>query len=56
MEITDKQFNAILIDEYARLKDIKIIAEKENAVETVKKIDEEIKLIKLKLFPIKLPE
>lgn len=53
---TDKQFDAGLIDEYARLNDIKKVAQKENAVETVKLINEKIEFIKLKLRPTKLPE
>ena len=53
---TDKQYNGQLIDEYYRLKDIKEIAVKEDANETIKKIDEKIKQIKLKLQPLELPE
>lgn len=53
---TDKQFDARLIDEYERLNDIKKVAEKENAVETVKLINEKMELIKLKLKPTKLPD
>lgn len=53
---TDKQFNAKLIDDYFRLKDLKEIAVKENAVETVRAIDKQIEQIKLKLQPLELPE
>lgn len=53
---TDKQFDAQLIDEYARLKRAKEAAVKENAVETVKILEEEMNYIKLKLQPTVLPE
>lgn len=53
---TDIQFRSLLIDEYARLKRIKQAAEKDNAVETVKIIDEEMNYIKVKLQPTELPE
>lgn len=53
---TDKQFNAQLIEEYQRLKRIRKLAVKENATETVKEIDEEIRFIKLKLQPLELPK
>lgn len=53
---TDKQFDAQLIDEYSRLNDIKKVAIKENAIETIKTIDEKMDLIKLKLQPTKLPD
>ncbi len=53
---TDKQFNAQLIEEYQRLMRIRKSAVKENAAETVKEIDEEIRFLKLKLQPIELPE
>ncbi len=56
MGITDKRYDGLLIDEYAMLKDIKKIAEKENAVETVKAIEEKMAIIKLKLKPTKLPD
>lgn len=56
MSETDKQYDGKLIDEYMRLKDIKTIAEKENAVETVKAIEEKMKVIKLKLQPTELPD
>ncbi|MBD5112182.1 MAG: hypothetical protein HDT42_06545 [Ruminococcaceae bacterium] len=51
IEIRDR-----LIDDYKRFRDLRKIAEKEGAVETVKKIDEEIRFIKLKLQPLELPE
>lgn len=53
---TDKQYDGRLIDEYKMLKNIKKIAEKENAAETVKAIQEEMDVIKLKLQPTELPE
>lgn len=53
---TDKQYDGYLIDEYAMLKQLKETAEKENAVETVKAIDSEMNIIKLKLQPTELPE
>lgn len=53
---TDKQYDGQLIEEYSRLKRIKEIAMKENAVDTIKAIDIEIGYIKLKLQPLELPE
>lgn len=53
---TDKQYDGQLIEEYSRLKRIKEVALKENAVETVKAIEIEISYIKLKLQPLELPE
>ena len=53
---TDKQYDGQLIDEYFRLKDLREIAVKENATETVKAIDKQINQIKLKLQPLTLPE
>ncbi|MDE6709408.1 MAG: hypothetical protein K2J76_02840 [Oscillospiraceae bacterium] len=53
---TDKQYDGQLLDEYARLKRIREIAVRENAAETIKAIDDEINLIKLKLQPIELPD
>ncbi len=53
---TDKQYDGKLIDEYTMLKDIKKVAEKENAVETVKIIEEKMSVIKLKLQPTELPD
>lgn len=44
-----------LIDEYQRLRRIRKTAVKENATETVKDIDDEIRFIKLKLQPLELP-
>lgn len=56
MEITDKQYDKQLIDEYVMLKGIRKIAVKENALETVKSIDEKMEIIKFKLKPTKLPD
>ena len=53
---TDKQYDGYLIDEYAMLKRIRETAVKENAVETVKAIDSEMNIIKLKLQPTELPD
>ena len=53
---TDKQYDGQLIDVYFMLKDIKKIAEKDNAVETVKSIEEKMAVIKVKLQPTELPE
>lgn len=53
---TDKQYDGQLIDEYYRLKDIKEVATKENATETIKMIDKQIGQIKLKLQPVELPD
>lgn len=56
MELTDKQYDGRLIDEYVMLKDIRKIAEKENAVETIKAIEEKMAIIKVKLQPTELPD
>lgn len=56
MEQTDKQYDGQLIDVYTMLKRIKESAEKENASETVKVIENEMKVIKLKLQPTELPD
>lgn len=53
---TDKQYNGQLIEEYQRLMRIRKKAVKENTVETVKDIDEEIRFLKLKLLPLELPK
>ncbi len=53
---TDKQFNAWLIEEYKRLLDIRELAVKEKATETVKRIDRDISFIKLQLQPLELPD
>ena len=53
---TDKQYNGQLIEEYQRIMRIRKKAVKENAVETVKDIDEEIRFLKLKLLPLELPK
>lgn len=53
---TDKQFNAKLIEEYYYNLRIREIAEKEGAVETVKEIEKKMKIIKLQLQPVELPE
>lgn len=56
MEYSDKRYNGQLIEEYQRLLRIRKTALKENAAETVKDIDEEIRFLKLKLQPPELPE
>lgn len=53
---TDKQFNARLIDDYFYNLHIREIAEREGAVETVKEINRKLKIIKLQLQPLELPE
>ncbi len=53
---TDKQFNAQLIEQYQMLRRIRAVAQKENAAETIKAIEEEILYIRLKLQPLELPE
>ena len=52
---TDKQYNGQLIDEYQRLERVLKGAEKEQAVETISPIKEEMRYLKLKLQPIELP-
>lgn len=53
---TDKQYDGQLIDTYTMLKRIKEIAVKGNAADTVKTIENEMNVIKLKLLPTELPE
>lgn len=53
---TDKQYDGQLIDTYTMLKRIKEIALKENSTETVKAIENEMNVIKLKLQPTELPD
>ncbi len=53
---TDKLYDGQLIEEYSRLKRIREVAVKENALDTVKVIDIEINYIKLKLKPLVLPD
>ena len=53
---TDKQYNGQLIEQYQMLRRIRAVAQKENAAETIKAIDEEIIYIRLKLQPLELPE
>lgn len=53
---TDKQYNGQLIEEYQRLMRIRRTAQKENAVETIKDIDEEMRFLRLKLQPLELPK
>lgn len=53
---TDKQYNGQLIEQYQLLIRLRAIAQKENALETIKMIDNEIKFLKLKLQPIELPD
>lgn len=54
MDDTDKQYNGQFIEEYQRLKRIRKTAVKENAIETVRDIDEEIRFLRLKLQPLEL--
>ena len=53
---TDKQYDGQLIRQYQILKHIRGLAQKEEATETIKAIDEEIGYIKLMLKPLILPE
>lgn len=53
---TDKQFNAKLIDDYYFYLELRKSAEKEGATETVKMINKKLKIIKLQLQPLELPE
>lgn len=53
---TDKQYDGYLIDTYAMLKRLRDAATKENSTETVKLIEDEMRLIKVKLQPTELPE
>lgn len=52
----DLEIKERLIAEYKRLMRIRQLAEKENAVETLKEIDREISYIKLTLQPLELPD
>ncbi len=45
-----------LIDAYKLLRRLRRVAEKEEATETIKEIDEELNYIKLKLDPLQLPD
>ncbi len=53
---TDKQFVARLIEDYYYNIELRKLAEKENATETVKAINRKLKIIKLQLQPLELPE
>ncbi|MCM1328807.1 MAG: hypothetical protein NC253_05135 [Ruminococcus sp.] len=53
---TDRQFTAKLIEDYYCFLRIRKLAEKEGAVETVKEIDNKMKIIKLQLQPMELPK
>ncbi|MCM1328808.1 MAG: hypothetical protein NC253_05140 [Ruminococcus sp.] len=53
---TDKQFTARLIEDYYCYLDLRKSAQDEGAAETVKKIDKKLKIIKLQLQPLELPE
>ena len=53
---SDFEIKCRLIDDYKGLWQLRKIATKEGAVETVKAIDVEIQFIKLKLQPLELPE
>lgn len=52
---SEMEFKAKLIDDYELLITLRKSAVKENAVETVKLIDEKIGYLKLKLQPMELP-
>lgn len=51
----DLEIKERLISEYNRLMRIRLLAEKENAAETLKEIDREINYIRLTLQPLELP-
>ncbi len=53
---SDMELKSMLINNYQQLMNIRKIAVKENAEETVKAIDHEIRFIKLKLQPLELPD
>ncbi|MCM1024514.1 MAG: hypothetical protein NC395_10715 [Prevotella sp.] len=53
---TDKQFIARLIEDYYYYLDLRKSAKDEGAVETVKKIDKKLKILKLQLQPLELPD
>ena len=54
--MTDKQYDGHLLDHYAVLKRIRETAIKENAIDTVKEIEKEMKIIKFKLRPLVIPD
>lgn len=54
-DLSDKQYDGQLIDEYYRLKDIREAAVKEETAETLKIIDKQMDQIRLKLQPLTLP-
>lgn len=56
MSDTDKQFNAKLIEIYYSYMDIRDLAAKEGATETVELLNKKMKIIKLQLQPLELPE
>lgn len=54
--LTQKQYDGMLIDEYAMLKHIREIAENENAAKTISEIDRQLDRLKLKLKIIDLSD
>ena len=54
--LTQKQYDGMLIDEYEMLKHIRKIAVTENAAKTIREIDNNISRLKLKLKMINLPD
>lgn len=48
---SDKQFDAMLIDEYYLMRDLLLLAKKTNADEVAKAIEEQMKRIRLKFLP-----
>lgn len=48
---SDKQFDAMLIDEYYLMRDLLLLAKKTNADEVAKDIEEQMKRIRLKFLP-----
>lgn len=53
---SDKQFDAMLIDEYYLMRDLLRLAKETNADEVAKAIEEQIKRIKLKFLPRIFPK
>lgn len=48
---SDKQFDAMLIDEYYLMRDLLLLVKKTNADEVAKAIEEQMKRIRLKFLP-----
>lgn len=55
-EMPDNQYIGLIADMYYRLMRLRKTAEKDNAEDTVKRIDTELEYIKIKLPTTELPE